>query len=145
MISNNIKIDKNTIKKNNKKLGLWNITAEIIKIYSGGSYKIKIISDENEFFLANEEYYINNTCIKKINENLCKKLNEEFQKNLEKRIKEIYGDKNDNIEDVYCYSSADNSLISSSDFGQVDEDEFIIEELKKQLKLYIHKSKYKNK
>ena len=83
--------------------------------------------------------------MKKINENLWKKLNEELQKNLKKRFKEFYGDKNDNNEDDYYYSSADNSLISSSDFGQVDEDEFIIEELKKQPKLYIHKSKFKNK
>ena len=67
------------------------------------------------------------------------------KKPIEKRIKEIHGDKNNNNEDDYCYSSADNSIISSSDFGQVDEDEFIIEELKKQPKLYIHKSKFKNK
>ena len=73
------------------------------------------------------------------------KLNEEFQKSLEKRNKEIYEDKSDINEDDYFYYSADNSLISSSDFGKVDEDEFIIEELKKEPKLYIHKSKIKNK
>ena len=47
LINNNIKIDNKTIKKNNKKTGLWNITGVIIKIYSGGSYKVKILSDSN--------------------------------------------------------------------------------------------------
>ena len=60
LINNNIKLVGNTIKKNNKKIGIWNITAKIIKIYSGGSYKIKIISDENDFFEKNNEYYIYN-------------------------------------------------------------------------------------
>jgi hypothetical protein len=46
LINNNINISNKTL-KNNKKLGLWNITAEIIKILSGGSYKIKIVRDEN--------------------------------------------------------------------------------------------------
>ena len=50
LINNNFKIDKKTIKKNNKKLGVWNITGEIVKIYSAGSYKIKIIADENNNF-----------------------------------------------------------------------------------------------
>ena len=63
LINNNFKIEKKIIKKSNKKLGVWNITGEIVKIYSGGSYKIKIIADENNYFSKNDEYYTNIKCI----------------------------------------------------------------------------------
>ena len=65
LINNNIRISNKTIKKNNKKIGIYNIIGEIVNVYSGGSYKIKILNDENQFFSKGEEYYINFTLIKK--------------------------------------------------------------------------------
>ena len=143
LINNNFKIDKKTIKKNNKKIGVWNITGEIVKIYSGGSYKIKIIADENNYFYKNDEYYTNIKCIKKVDEKLWKKLNKDYQKNFEKRIEEIYGNEKLNSED-YEYSSADNSNISNSDFGLVEEYDFIIDELKKYQNYIFIKKKLNN-
>ena len=42
LLNDNFVIDNKTLKKRNKKFGFWTITAEIIKIYSANSYKIKI-------------------------------------------------------------------------------------------------------
>ena len=93
-------------------------------------------------FSENDEYYTNIKCIKKVDEKLWKKLNKDYQKNFEKRIEEIFGNEKLNSED-YEYSSADNSNISNTDFGLVDEYDIIIDVLKKIQKLYIHKKKVK--
>ena len=140
LINNNIKIDNKTIKKNNKKTGLWNITGVITKIYSGGSYKVKILSDSNNYFNRNEEYYINITSIKKVDDTVWQKLNKEFQIKMDKKLEEIYGKDNKNLED-YEYFFADNSFISDSDFGLNESVDYINEEIKNKPKLYILKSK----
>ena len=140
LINNNIKLSKNTLKKNNKKIGLWNIQGEIIKIYSGGSYKIKILKDENKFFKVGEEYYINFRLLKKLNDNDWKKLNEDYQKNYNKHIEEIYGKVNNNDFD-YEYSSADDSDISDSEFGLSEDEELINKNIKSSKVLYIKKNK----
>ena len=80
-------------KKNNKKVGLWNITGKIIKVFSGGSYKIKIINDENNILSQNDIYYAKINILKKIDDNLWIKLNKEYQENLNKYIENIYGKK----------------------------------------------------
>lgn len=50
LINNNIRISNKIIKKNNKKIVIYNITAEIVNIYSGGSYKIKFWIMKINFF-----------------------------------------------------------------------------------------------
>ena len=41
LLNDNFVIDNNTLKKRNKKFGLWTITQEIIKIYSANSYRMR--------------------------------------------------------------------------------------------------------
>ena len=48
LIYKNIRISNKTTKKNNKKIGIYNITAEIVKEYSGCSY-FKILMIINFF------------------------------------------------------------------------------------------------
>ena len=48
LINNNLK-RRNIILKKNKKISVWNTSGEIIKIYSVGNYKVKILNDENNF------------------------------------------------------------------------------------------------
>ena len=109
-------------KKNNKKVGLWNITGKIIKVFSGGSYKIKIISDENNILSQND-------ILKKIDDNLWIELNKEYQENLNKHIENIYGKNNNNEE--YNYSSENNSQISNSDFGMSEDENLYKKKIKK--------------
>ena len=93
--------------------------------------KIKIISDENDFFEKNNEYYINITLIKKINDIAWKKLNEEIQKKINEKLEVIYGKNKEDFND-YDYSSADDSIISNSDFG-ISEDEEQINDYNKKI------------
>lgn len=72
LINNNIKISNMIFIKNNKKIGLWNIIAKIIKILSGRSFKITIINDKNKIFSKGEEYYMNISIIKKVDKNIWK-------------------------------------------------------------------------
>ena len=124
-------------KKNNKKTGIWNILGEIIKNYFTGSYKIKI--DENKFFKSGEEYYINFTLLKKLDDKIWKKLNRDFQDSLDKHLLEIYGNEKVN-NDEYDYSSADDSEISESDFGISENEELINKNIKEKRKLYVKKN-----
>ena len=139
-INNNIKLSYNTLKKNNKKIGLWNIHGEIIKIYSGGSYKIKILKDENKYFNVGDEYYTNFRLLKKLNDKDWKKLNEDYQQNYNKHIEDIYGKVNNKDFD-YGYSSADDSGISDSEFGLSEDEELINKNIKSSKVLYIKKHK----
>ena len=69
--------------------------------------------------------------IKKTDDSVWQKINEENQKFMENRIINKYG-KNLTIEDNEDYfSSADNSQISDSDFGLIEDDEKIIDKIKK--------------
>ena len=69
--------------------------------------------------------------IKKTDDSVWQKINEENQKLMENRIINKYG-KNLTIEDNEDYfSSADNSQISDSDFGLIEDDEKIIDNIKK--------------
>ena len=69
--------------------------------------------------------------IKKTDDSVWQKINEENQKFMENRIINKYG-KNLTIEDNEDYfSSADNSQISDSDFGLIEDDEKIIYNIKK--------------
>ena len=132
LINNNIRIANKAIKKNNKKIGIYNISAEIINVNSGGSYKIKILDDENKFFSKGEEYYINFTnfiLIKKVDEKIWKKLNLDYQKKLEKHIYIIYG-KNIDANSNYSYSFADDSSISDFDFGLSEDEDLINDNIK---------------
>ena len=124
-------------KKNNKKTGIWNILGEIIKNYFTGSYKIKI--DENKFFKSGEEYYINFTLLKKLDDKIWKKLNRDFQDSLDKHLLEIYGNEKVN-NDEYDYASADDSEISESDFGISENEELINKNIKEKRKLYVKKN-----
>ena len=125
-------------KKNNKKTRIWNILGEIIKIYSAGSYAIKILNDENKFFKSGEEYYINFTLLKKLDDKIWQKLNRDFQDSLDKHLVEIYG--NDKVNnDEYDYSSVDDSEISESDFEISENEELISENIKEKRKLYVKK------
>ena len=60
-MNNNIRVAN---KINNKKLGIYNISDEIVNFYSGASYKIKILKDDNNFYSKGVEYNINFTLIK---------------------------------------------------------------------------------
>ena len=69
--------------------------------------------------------------IKKIDDSVWQKINEENQKFLENRIINKYG-KHSQIENNDDYfSSADNSQITDSDFGIVEDDEIIFDNIKK--------------
>ena len=60
LINENIKLVNKTLKKFNNKFGKWNITAEIIKVYSSNSYKDKINDNlKKNIFKKGEEYYTN--------------------------------------------------------------------------------------
>lgn len=102
------------------------------------------MNNENQFFSKGEEYYINFTLIKKIDEKIWKKLNLEYQKNLEKHMDFIYGKNIDSISN-YSNSSADDSSISNSDFGLSEDEDLINENIKNKKVLYIKNLKLKNK
>ena len=69
--------------------------------------------------------------IKKTDDSVWQKINEENQKFMENRIIIKYG-KNLIIEDNEDYfSSVDNSQINDSDFGLIEDDEKIIDKIKK--------------
>ena len=91
-------------------------TAKIMKILSGGSYKIKIISDENSIFSNGEEYYTNINIIKKVDEKFQKNLNKKFKKDYENHLEIAYG-KNESKYEEYNYSYVDDSYISDSELG----------------------------
>ena len=77
-----------------------------------------------------------------MDDTVWQKLNKEFQIKMDKKLEELYGKDNKNLED-YEYSSADNSFISDSDFGLNESVDYINEEIKNKPKLYIQKSKYR--
>ena len=53
---------------------------------------------------------------------------------------EIYGEINNKI-DEYSYSSADNSVISSSDFGISDNEDIVDKNIKEKKVMYIKRKK----
>jgi len=130
LINDNFIVENKTIKKRNKKYGKWIITGTILKSYSFNSYKIKVNQDFKNLLFKNNEYYINLTMIKKIDESVWKKINSENQKLYEKRFKKKYNKIiEEDINDYY--SSADNSQISGSDFGIYEDEELICSNIKK--------------
>ena len=90
----------------------------------------------------NDIYYANINILKKIDDNLWIKLNKEYQENLDKHIENIYGKNNNNYDD-YNFSSADNSQISNSDFGISEDENLILENIKKTKILYYKITKIK--
>ena len=70
------------------------------------------------------------------------KINKNFQDIYEKKIEIIYGKDKKDFEEYY-YSSEDNSIISNSNFGMVEDENYIEDELKKNLN-YIYKIKLNN-
>ena len=58
--------------KKNKKYGKWIITGTILKSYSFNIFKIKVNQDFKNLLFKNNEYYINITMIKIIDESLEK-------------------------------------------------------------------------
>ena len=99
-----------------KKLDTWNINGEIFMIFSGGSYKIKII-----FLLKMLSTTQIIKFIKKVDEKIQKKCNKQYQKKFKKKLK-----KNN-----FKYSPMDNSNISNSDFDLKEGVDFILGGLKK--------------
>ena len=96
------------------------------------------MNDENKFFKSGEEYYINFTLLKKLDDKIWQKLNRDFQDSLDKHLVEIYG--NDKVNnDEYDYSSVDDSEISESDFEISENEELISENIKEKRKLYVKK------
>ena len=131
LLNDNFKIDKKTLKKRNNKLGLWTITAEIIKIYSANSYKIKISENYKNILKKGEEYYTNINLIKKVNDSIWKTINKENQDKLKKYLEKKYGKNSKEVELEYNYSSADDSNISDSNFGCSEDEELILTSLPK--------------
>ena len=84
--NDNFIIDNQNLKKRNNKYGLWTITAEIIKIYSVNSYKIKISENYKNILKKDEEYYTNINLIKKVNDSVWKTINQENQDKLKKYL-----------------------------------------------------------
>ena len=140
LLNDNFRIENHTIKRRNKKNGNWVITAIILKAYSYNSYKIKIANDYKDILLKNEVYYTNITMIKKINDNVWKKINEENQKSYEAKLISKYGKYVKNSDDIGFFSSADNSDISESSFGLIEDEELIIDNIKKKRLNYINYS-----
>ena len=131
LLNENFKIENKTLKKRNNKFGLWSITAEIIKIYSANSYKIKISENYKDILKKDEEYYTNINLIKKVNDSVWKIINQENQEKMRKHLENIYG-KNMCKEDIeYDYSSADDSNISDSNFGCSEDEELIMKSISK--------------
>ena len=65
--------------------------------------------------------------MKKINDDIWKKMNKAFQYNYNKKFDKLFnGDDNNNSSD---YSSLDNSLISDSDFGIDEDEEYVKKEI----------------
>ena len=89
LINENFKIYNKTLKKINKNFGQWNITAEIIKVYSTNSYKVKICDDFENILKKGDEYYTNITMIKKVNDDVWKAINQENQNRLRKHIENV--------------------------------------------------------
>ena len=107
------------------------IIAEIIKIYSSNSYKIKISENYKDILKKDEEYYTNINLIKKVNDSVWKIINQENQEKMRKHLENIYG-KNMCKEDIeYDYSSADDSNISDSNFGCSEDEELIMKSISK--------------
>ena len=89
LLNDNFIIDNKTLKKRNNKFGLWSITAEIIKIYSANSYKIKISENYKNILTRDDEYYTNINLIKKVNDSILKKINQENQDKIKKHLEKI--------------------------------------------------------
>ena len=117
LINNNFKVENKTIKRKNKKRGNWIINVIITKIYSYNSFKVKIINNYEDALKKDEEYYINLTMIKKVNESVWKEINFEKSKDNEKNKISCSNEDDNDSSNSNLYSSADNSSISSSDFG----------------------------
>ena len=81
------------------------------------------MNDFKDILFANEEYYINITMLKKVNEKVWKEINYENQKKYNDNLDRIYGKERKNEVVDYYYSSADNSDISNSDFGLSEDEE----------------------
>ena len=131
LLNEKFKIENKTLKKRNNKFRLWSTTAEIIKIYSANSYKIKISENYKDILKKDEEYYTNINLIKKVNDSVWKIINQENQEKMRKHLENIYG-KNMCKEDIeYDYSSADDSNISDSNFGCSEDEELIMKSISK--------------
>ena len=117
LINNNFKVENKTIKRKNKKRGNWIINGIITKIYLYNSFKVKIINNFEDALKKDEEYYINLTMIKKVNESVWKEINFEKSKDNEKNKISCSNEDDNDSSNSNLYSSADNSSISSSDFG----------------------------
>ena len=74
LINDNFKLEHKTITRKNKKRGNWIINGIITKIYSYNSFKVKISNNYKDILFKEDEYYINLTMIKKVNESVWKKL-----------------------------------------------------------------------
>ena len=131
LLNDNFKIDNKTLKKRNNKFGLWAITAEIIKIYSANSYKIKICENYKDVLKKDEEYYTNINLIKKVNDTIWKTINQENQDKMMKHLENIYGKNLTKEELEYNYSSADDSNISDSNFGCSEDEDLILNSFEK--------------
>ena len=118
LINDNFKLEHKTIKRKNKKRGNWIINGIVTKIYSYNSFKVKISNNYKDILYKNEEYYINLTMIKKVNESVWKKINYEKSK-LSDNNNSICNsnDEDDDSFNSNIYSSVDDSSVSSSDFG----------------------------
>lgn len=118
LINDNFKLEHKTIKRKNKKRGNWIINGIIIKIYSYNSFKVKISKNHKDILFKDDEYYINLTMIKKVNESVWKKINYENSKLSDNNENICYtNDDGNDSSNSNVYSSADNSSVSSSDFG----------------------------
>ena len=80
-------------KKGNNNFWLLTISAEIMKIYSVNSYKIKISENFKNILNKNDEYYSNVNLIKNFNASNWKTINQENQEKMKKYLEKIYGKK----------------------------------------------------
>ena len=107
LINNNFKVENKTIKRKNKKRGNWIINVIITKIYSYNSFKVKIINNYEDALKKDEEYYINLTMIKKVNESVWKEINFEKSKDNEKNKISCSNEDDNDSSNSNLYSSAD--------------------------------------
>ena len=127
LINDNFNLKNNTIKRNERKYGKWDINGIIVKEYSFNSYKVKVTNNYKNILKKEECYYIHCTMLKKIDPDVWKKINEEQQNFIDGYLKNIYGNNKDSND--YYYSSADNSSISGSDFGICEDENDILERI----------------
>ena len=107
LINNNFKVENKTIKRKNKKRGNWIINGIITKIYLYNSFKVKIINNFEDALKKDEEYYINLTMIKKVNESVWKEINFEKSKDNEKNKISCNNEDDNDSSNSNLYSSAD--------------------------------------